>query len=150
MEREKVKVNTDKIMEEFHERREKEHFPLQFFLNEKYLDISHIAFGRLYQSWRRKNNKPILLITTEDYLEWMSEHENKDLSPLINYWKKIKERMQNGRSFSPLMLAMSVFLIIYPDRSDRISLMDKCGGSYEAMNRLKKQIKEIYSGEEEK
>ncbi len=120
-----VRVHTDMIMEEYHRRRAEEHFPTQYFIDEKYLDVSRVAFSRIYHSWRKTNNSDIFLISTDMYLKWLSTHFNKPLDPLISYWNNVRKRTQNGNLSSSLITAMSIFSIFYPD----IPLNTVCGGS---------------------
>ena len=120
-----VRVHTDRIMEEYHKRRAVEHFPTQYFIDEKYLDISRVAFSRTYHSWRKTNNQDIFLISTDMYLQWLSTHFNQSLDPLISYWNNVRKRTLNGNLSSSLITAMSIFSIFYPN----IPLNIVCGGS---------------------
>lgn len=69
-----MKVSEDLIFEEFRKRREVEHFPVQHFINEKYLLISKGQFIRKYTQWRVRNSYPISVITTQMYLDWFCNY----------------------------------------------------------------------------
>lgn len=69
-----VRVSDNLIFEEFRKRREVEHFPVQYFINEKSLLITKGQFIRKYTQWRVKNNHPISVITTQMYLDWFCNY----------------------------------------------------------------------------
>lgn len=135
-----MRVKPDKILEEYHVRRAIEHFPTQYFINEKYLDIGKIPFSRMYRAWRNGNKKELFIISTEMYLKWLTDHFKKDLTPLENYWHVIKQRTPNNNFLSSsLIVAMTIFSIHYPE----IELTDVCGGSNLTLNKYKKSFSEL-------
>ena len=69
-----MRVSDDLIFEEFRRRREVEHFPVQYFINEKYLIISKGQFIKKYTQWRVRKNYPISIITTQMYLDWLCKY----------------------------------------------------------------------------
>ena len=135
-----MKVHTDSIMEEYHRRRAEEHFPTQYFIDEKYLDVSRVAFSRIYHSWRKIHDREIYLISTDMYLEWLSNHFSRSPDPTINYWNNIKK--MNGNLSSSLITAMSIFSMFYPD----VSLNSVCGGSKITLSKHVRFLKSLNDG----
>ena len=119
-----MKVSDDLIFEEFRKRREAEHFPVQYFINEKYLLISKGQFIRKYTQWRVKNNYPISVITTQMYLNWLCNYFGVETF-------KIEDRTNN------LNVAVSEFLKRYGyDKVDQIRFVTglKVNGKQEGLN----------------
>jgi hypothetical protein len=103
-----VKVSDDLIFEEFRKRREAEHFPVQYFINEKYLLISKNQFITKYRQWRVRMGYPISVITTQMYLNWLCNYFGVETF-------EISDRTNN------LNVAVSAFLEKYgEDKVDQI------------------------------
>lgn len=103
-----MKVSDDLIFEEFRKRREAEHFPVQYFINEKYLLISKNQFITKYRQWRVRMGYPISVITTQMYLNWLCNYFGVETF-------EISDRTNN------LNVAVSAFLEKYgEDKVDQI------------------------------
>ena len=119
-----MKVSEDLIFEEFKKRREAEHFPVQYFINEKYLLITKGQFIKKYTQWRLKNNYPISIITTQMYLDWLCNYFDTETF-------KIQDRTNS------LTVAVSEFLKRYGyDKIDQIKVVTglKTNGKQEGLN----------------
>ena len=92
------------------------------------------------------NHKEIFLISTDMYLAWLAIHFDKSPDPVINYWKEIQKRTQNGNLSSSLITAMSVFSIFYPD----VSINTVCGGSKTTLVRHVKFLESLVDDDKKK
>ena len=126
-----MNLDKDKLFSQYHKMRMEEHIPLVPFLRMPEMSFVYIPgetirdianrFNREYTKWRKSKSLPAVIVSVEQYIEWLCGKYNKDPQPLIQYWMKNQYRI---KSVTPLTSAVSIFSIFHPDveRSDLCSL----------------------------
>ena len=122
-----MNLDKDKLFSLYHKLRTEEHIPLVPFLRmpemafiyipgETIKDIAN-RFNREDTKWRRYRFLPAVIVSVEEYIEWLCKRYEKDPQPLIQYWVKNQYRI---KAITPLTSAVSIFSIFYPevDRSE--------------------------------
>ena len=117
-----MKVDSHKVFSEFHERRKTEHFTMWYYITEKYLSVSLIQFAREYKRWKEANSVAEYVITTDEYLEWLSSMIDNAIGPCMSMWEQIRYPIAHEIS-SPLAVSIGIYSSVYPESIDTLAVL---------------------------
>ena len=121
-----MNVNSDYIFSEYHNRRKKEHIPMQFFLNEMHIETTKKKFANGYALWLKRHNEITISVTEEEYISWLSGYYGKPPILCLQVWNEKKEEIKKtGRS--PLANAVTAFWQAYHDEITKTKLSELTG-----------------------
>ena len=117
-----MNLDKDKLFSYYHKLRTEEHIPLFPFLQKPEMSFIFIPggttrgkaerFNREYTKWRKASFLPAIIVSTEQYIEWLCKRYEKESEPLIQHWMKNQHKI---KSITPLTAAVYVFSIFYQD-----------------------------------
>ena len=117
-----MNLDKEKLFSLYHKLRTEEHIPLVPFLQMPEMAFVLIPggtirekaerFNREYTKWRKASFLPAVIVTTEQYIEWVCKKYDRDSKPLMEYWITNNHKI---KAITPLTTAISIFTIFYPD-----------------------------------
>lgn len=129
-----LNIDTDFIMEKFHQARKEEYITASWFISQWHLHISLRRFQYEYDLWRRKNGIEKLVVTPEKYLKFLSEKFNVPYEPLIEFWYR-KKHSYNGLSPDPKRQAFAIMAIVHPEIPRKQLLLLSSGMTLEVLEK---------------
>ena len=109
-----MNISNDYIYSLYYDRRQKEHLPIQYFLQDLQLQISKYRFAKGYSTWLKREGLRNIEVSEEQYIEWLAGIYKRPLNNCLVIWNQYKDVIKRtGRS--PLSNATTVFWIVNQD-----------------------------------